>query len=225
LAVVITTAAVFSNAVWCESARGQAIEKTDKSEKPEKAAAPTGEPLNQSYQELTPDPPTLRGWQHAMGRESLYQSVNQMVLGNTPVDNNEFDKFFAKQVFPQFTLYKVAADVNVKGQTNVIVIDPESDKDELFQKSRLPSMRDVFLKRFLAPVKDEAMFTHLSDLTVSRLNRRRQRRSNDAHSPQCKSGRSSGRAASENHRKARKDCDRQDCGEGRVSRGARFHPP
>ncbi|HKD38569.1 MAG TPA: hypothetical protein VKB78_17275, partial [Pirellulales bacterium] len=143
---------------------------SDKAEKPEKPAAPVGEPLNPSYKELIPDPPTLRGWQHAMGREpSLYQSVNQMVLGNTPIDNNEFDKFFTKQVFPQFTLYKVSPDVSAKGQTNVIVIDPENEKDDLFQKSRLPMMRDVFTKRFLAPINEETMFTRLSDLTVTAM--------------------------------------------------------
>ncbi len=169
-AALVQAVAVLSCAIYCTSAHGQAPEKAEKPEKPEKAAAPVGEPLNQSYQELTPDPPTLRGWLHAMGREpSLYQSVNQMVLGNTPIDNNEFDKFFAKQVFPQFTLYKVLPEVNVKGQTNVIVIDPEKEGDEFFQKSRLPNMRDVFLKRFLAPVKDEPMFTRLSDLTVTSM--------------------------------------------------------
>ena len=72
-------------------------------------------------------------------------------------------------MFPQFTLYKVLPDLNVKGQTNVIVIDPEKEGDEFFQKSRLPNMRDVFLKRFLAPVKDEPMFTRLSDLTVTSM--------------------------------------------------------
>lgn len=169
---VLSAAAVLSSAIYCQSARGQAAEKPEKPEKTAPPAIPTGEPLNQSYKELTPDPPALRGWHSLItGRDgSLYNSVVPMVTGLTPPDNSELDKFFSKQLFPQFTLYKVDPDVKHNGQTNVLVIDPMDEKEtNNFQKSLLPSMRGVFVQRFISPIKEEALFAHVSDLTVASM--------------------------------------------------------
>src|SRR5258708_22073562 len=82
------------------AAEGQA--QVEKAKAPKAAAAPS-----QDYQEMIPDPPALRGWLRAMGHEpSLYGPVKQMVLGSTPFEAADFDKFFTKQVFPQFSFSK-----------------------------------------------------------------------------------------------------------------------
>ena len=137
----------------------------------EKAKAPkAAEAPSQDYQEMVPDPPALRGWSRAIGHEpSLYGPVKQMVLGSTPFEAGDFDKFFTKQVFPQFTLYKVLPELNIKGQTNVLVVDPTDEKDEFNQKSRLPKMREMFLSQFLNPCKDSLPFEHLTELTVAAM--------------------------------------------------------
>ena len=146
-----------------KAADGQA--PVEKATTPKAAAAPS-----QNYQEMIPDPPALRGWSRAMGREpSLYGPVKQMVLGSTSFEAADFDKFFTKQVFPQFTLYKVLPELNLKGQSNVLVIDPSDEKDEFNQKSRLPKMREMFLSQFLNACKDKFTKDHLVELTVAAM--------------------------------------------------------
>ena len=54
-------------------------------------------------------------------------------------------------------------------QTNVIVTDPKDDKDEYAQRSRLPKMREDFVKKFLAQGHDKVAFEHLEDLAVDAM--------------------------------------------------------
>ncbi|HEV3416552.1 MAG TPA: hypothetical protein VG056_07060 [Pirellulales bacterium] len=114
------------------------------------------------YLEMTPDPPTLRGWPKAMADRdpSLASAVKQMVRGNITADLEQIDRFFNKQMFPQFTLY-------TEPGANVLVLNPQDP--EFYQKTRLGKMREIFFSQFLNPAVDPLVFEHLEDLAVASM--------------------------------------------------------
>ncbi len=152
-------------------ARGQAPDKekaADKAAAPEKAPPPDlGVIPAGTYLEMTPEPAELRGWARAM-RSSLNGAAKQMLMGNEPLDVEGFDKFFKTQVFPQFTIYSVDPKISGKGQTNVLVVDPV-DGDTEAQRSRLPKMRDTFLRDFIGQGQNKVAFERLQDIAIASM--------------------------------------------------------
>jgi hypothetical protein len=138
---------------------------------PAAAAAPAEAAPVQKYLEMPIDPPTVRGWQKAISgpEPSLQVHAKNVTRGDEPLgDGADFDKFFVKQLFPQFTIYKVDEAIKGAGQTSVLVIDGD-DKDPFKQRSRLPEMRKVFVTQFLNQCKDKAVYDRLAALAVTSM--------------------------------------------------------
>ena len=108
----------------------------------------------EEYKELPTD---VRGWVKVLRLPSS-TDVKLMLHGDSPLDPDPFDKFFSKELFPQFTLYKEPG-------ANVLILDP---KDVDFQKSRLPKMREDF-KQFLNQGREQVPFEHLEDLAIESM--------------------------------------------------------
>jgi hypothetical protein len=141
------------------------------------AATPAEAPPARTYLEagreggMPLDPPTLRGWQRMLSGQgdSLATHAKNVTRGDEALgDGADFDKFFTKQLFPQFTIYTVEKEVKGTGQTSVIVIDGD-DKDPFRQQSRLPNMRQVFTSQFLNPCKDKVVYDRLAGLAVNSM--------------------------------------------------------
>ncbi|HEV2971445.1 MAG TPA: hypothetical protein VGY55_15830 [Pirellulales bacterium] len=112
------------------------------------------------YLEMALDPPTLRGWGKALGRDSLAATVKPMVRGDVPADYDQIDTFYKKQMFPQFTLF-------TEPGANVVVLD--SKDAEFFQNTRLVKMREIFFSQFLNPAIDQLVFEHVEDLAIASM--------------------------------------------------------
>jgi hypothetical protein len=173
----IALAAVVS---WCFISASDLRAQAEKAAAPAAAAVTRAEaPPAHTYLEagreggMPIDPPTLRGWLRTVsGPESLQVHAKNVTRGDEPPgDWADFDKFFTKQLFPQFTIYTVDEKVKGTGQTSVLIEDPdESDKQKkLDHQSRLPIMRQVLVSQFLNPCKDKAVYDRLAGLAVNSM--------------------------------------------------------
>ncbi len=105
------------------------------------------------YKEL---PTEVRGWTKAI-HSSQAAATKQVLLGNDALDAAKFEEFFRNVLFPQFTLVK----------ENVFIENPADVKEH--HTSRLPKMRDEFMKQFVLQAKQaksQAAFEFLNKLTI-----------------------------------------------------------
>ena len=135
------------------------------------AIAQAAEPPSDKYDEMIPDPPSLRGWKRAL-QATQGSDARAMIRGDMDWNAAVFDAYFNNILFPQFTLYRDADDKGNKG-SNVFFMDFDPhDNTVKWRTSLLPTCRREFIRQFINQAnqsQNPEPFNHLNAITVQRM--------------------------------------------------------